>query len=1297
MDQLFDKTVGTRPDRDMVSAGNAFGAEKKPASRPETESLASQSLFGNAAVAASPPQSVSSSDFLPQQFTFGNAAVAQSVTAPPQLPVMASPVTVTATVIPAEVPAGESSAAVVDKAPVESPQAKPESAKALSPAAVPKGGAPPAAAVTAATAQPVAKPEAKGETKAEAAGAGKEKAGKAERAPAKDKGATEKAEAAPPSPREAVAPAIGAVHRRAAGARKHSEPAKAPVDNAQAAAIKKSTEQERTAATATVQNLDTAKDSARNVQRDDFKTKLKEAIKKATPDPKSESEAKDVMKTGGAKASSELRGQLASQQQEAVGPLKSAAAPGAEASPAKQDAPAETKLQPEQVGAPPAPVSAAPVVPAPLPPERLDYSSDRESTDQAMAENNVTKEQLEKGNEPEFKKTMSERSAVEKHEAEAEARYRKGEVGIQGKTYGAAQKELGKELAGMHGDRSLHIGNVATQQSGTKEKDAKERQRVTGRITEIKNKTRADVEGILNAMETTAVMLFDLGLQRAEGAYESTFEKEKGGAWNWLTNWGSDWEELIERSLKKARVEYFNQVNSAIDQVADFVDGMLKAAKARVTSGLQEVENFVNGLDGSVKQFGKEALDEVTADFESMTAEIDQRRDNLVNALVDQYKASFKRMEAMEEKLREENKSLWQRIYDATVGLIKKIIAFKDMLMNILAKAAEVVVDIIMDPIGFLGNLVDGVKLGVENFSANIATHLKQGLISWLFGTMAEAGIQLPETFDLKGIIGLVLQILGLTYSNIRARAVTLLGEKVVSALETAAEIFKILITEGPAGLWEYVVEKVGDIKAMILQAIEDFIIEQIIKAGILWIVSLLNPASAFFKACKAIYDIIKFFIERAAQIAALVEAIVDSVASIAKGAIGVAAKYVEDALAKAIPVVIGLLASLLGISGITDKIKEIIEMIRKPINAAIDWVIQKAVDMVKAVGGLLGIGKKKEEQKEPVKTDDPEHDLKVEAGLAAIDQEDAKHLDKQGNISRENAEQVAHEVKKNHPIFKTLTVVEGKETWDYAYSASAHNTHTGGRRSVGADQQALEKLVAYVAINYPADGLGRAKGPSGHIPKQKLGGPRQGLPATSTLPGGVPAYQAGDHRGHLIGDRFGGQACDENLVPMHPTLNLSDFKTDENKLAKAYEDAMNDRKAALLHMHVIPKYPGNDKNEGSSYRPESIKGTAKLVTLKKNASPPEAETADYDIGPHNNPDSGSVRVEVNFNTSRAAEIAQLPGIGEELARRIVAERNTRRGHFWEYQDIWNRVEGIGKNKIDKILKDSNCKVRLRE
>ena len=48
------------------------------------------------------------------------------------------------------------------------------------------------------------------------------------------------------------------------------------------------------------------------------------------------------------------------------------------------------------------------------------------------------------------------------------------------------------------------------------------------------------------------------------------------------------------------------------------------------------------------------------------------------------------------------------------------------MLLGVLAKAADVIGDIIADPIGFLGNLVDGVKAGLSSFVGNIATHLRR-------------------------------------------------------------------------------------------------------------------------------------------------------------------------------------------------------------------------------------------------------------------------------------------------------------------------------------------------------------------------------------------------------------------------------------------------------------------------------------------------------------------------------------------------------------------------------------------
>src|SRR4029077_14086162 len=344
-----------------------------------------------------------------------------------------------------------------------------------------------------------------------------------------------------------------------------------------------------------------------------------------------------------------------------------------------------------------------------------------------------------------------------------------------------------------------------------------------------------------------------------------------------------------------------------------------------------------------LRQAGKVARDAVSGDFDAMATQIDEHRDALISKLAQQYKESCESMAAREYELREANKSLWQRVYDATVGLIKKIIAFKNMLLDVLARAAGGVSEIITDPIGFLGNLVSAVMLGLKNFMANIEAHLAKGLMDWIFGALAGAGLQLPKTFDLKGILSIILQVLGLTYANFRARAVAIVGEQMVAGIEHAAGVFKIFMTQGVSGLWEFIKEKVSDLKSMVLDAIFSFVKEKVIVAGVTWIIGLLNPVSAFFKACKAIYDIVMFFVEHASEILTLVNAIIDSVSAIVKGNITAAAARVEDALAKAIPVAIGFLASLLGLGDPAKPVKETIEKAQSPLNKAIDWVITKA------------------------------------------------------------------------------------------------------------------------------------------------------------------------------------------------------------------------------------------------------------------------------------------------------------------------------------------------------------------
>src|SRR5690606_11097220 len=112
-----------------------------------------------------------------------------------------------------------------------------------------------------------------------------------------------------------------------------------------------------------------------------------------------------------------------------------------------------------------------------------------------------------------------------------------------------------------------------------------------------------------------------------------------------------------------------------------------------------------------------------------------------------------------------------------------------------------------------------------------------------------------------------------------------------------------------------FIKDKLGDLKAVVLDGIKDLVITQVIQAGIQWLIGVLGgPAGAFIKAVKMIIDIVMWFVNNGSRMIGLVNAVLDSITAIASGSLGVAAAKVEEALARALPLAICFLASLLGL-----------------------------------------------------------------------------------------------------------------------------------------------------------------------------------------------------------------------------------------------------------------------------------------------------------------------------------------------------------------------------------------------
>src|SRR3712207_4877833 len=120
----------------------------------------------------------------------------------------------------------------------------------------------------------------------------------------------------------------------------------------------------------------------------------------------------------------------------------------------------------------------------------------------------------------------------------------------------------------------------------------------------------------------------------------------------------------------------------------------------------------------------------------------------------------------------------------------------------------------------------------------------------------------------------MVASIFGLTWANIRGRIAKKIGEPVMAKVESGLDFIKLLATEGLAGIWQLILQKVGDLKDMVVTQIQDMVVTQVIKAGITWLISMLNPAGAFIKACKMIYDVVMFFVEKPDQIKEFVDSV---------------------------------------------------------------------------------------------------------------------------------------------------------------------------------------------------------------------------------------------------------------------------------------------------------------------------------------------------------------------------------------------------------------------------------------
>lgn len=769
-----------------------------------------------------------------------------------------------------------------------------------------------------------------------------------------------------------------------AGKKKSHIPAAKKAEDAQAAAISPPSEQSGKAAAVKAEEVEATETPG--FDKAAFKAKVMERIQAMAPKTAEEADSfKESGKLDSAKG--EMKADVAAEKDAAAGPMeeKAGETPDPGAVPPKTVKP----LKAEGPGEAPPPLGAEQAAPKPKAQSEVEKPLQQraKSLDDRLKEAEIKEETLAKSNEPEMVQAVEAKREAQAHAEQAPREYRVEEESKIAAAKQEAQTVAQEKTQAMHSQKASALTQVQEAQVGTKSEDEAKRAEIAGRLNTIYSDAKSRVESILGEMDGEVESTFDAGASAAKQAFEDyvdsateAWKQERYGGWLGWARWIEDQvfsHPEIMRIANRGRELFLKKMDAVVDNVVEIIARGISEAKAEVARGRKEMQDYLASLPEHLQQIGQQAAESYRDKFDQLEADVDAKQDELVNTLAEKYNQHLEAVNARISEIEEANKGLYDKAKDAVEGAIQTILRLKDMLLNVLASAAAVIDKIIGDPIGFLGNLISGVKQGFENFVGNILTHLQAGLIGWLTGAMGDLGIEMPEDiFSLEGIFSLVTQVLGITYDYIRAKAVKHLGEPVVKALETGFEVFQILMNEGPMGLWQYVKQEFSDLKEMVIEQIKTIVVEQVIKAGVKWVLGLMSPAGALVKAAMMIYDIVMFFIQRAGQIVELVQAVINSIAAIASGSVGQVASAIENALAKALPVVISFMANLLGLRGLSKKVKRVITRVRRKVDRAIDKLILKAKKaarkILRRMRGDRGAREDEKVKAEDVEEEDP-------------------------------------------------------------------------------------------------------------------------------------------------------------------------------------------------------------------------------------------------------------------------------------------------------------------------------------
>ncbi|WP_028982277.1 hypothetical protein [Sporocytophaga myxococcoides] len=654
----------------------------------------------------------------------------------------------------------------------------------------------------------------------------------------------------------------------------------------------------------------------------------------------------------------------------------------------------------------------------------IDLNSYLTESDNLLKKEGIKQEHLDLVDSGDLFEAKKIQKDIDKKAKEEPGNLRAEEKELHGKNEAELQKKEADEKGKMEKERAAGLGSARGSQVGTKGSLEDKKKEVTDHINKIYEDVNKQVQDKLTKLKTDSLAAFDREEAAASSAFENNvntkmdkFKDERysgvGGKFNKVRDWFLGIDDLpeVKQIFEEEKAIYITRIDGAISKIINDSQKVIDECKTLIANARKEIEEYVKGLSPALQKIGEEAEKEIKKKLDELDEKVNKAAEELKEELAKKRAEAIANIDKKIEKMKEEMSGFLSKMGDLLVDAALKFFKWAletaghsaDEIMGIINKGKAVLTAVVSDPIQFLKNLAAAVGGGVKNFGANIMKHLGEGFMNWLTGQLNSLPIQLPERFDLKGIVSLTLQVLGLTYASLRSKLSNKVGEDKVQMAETGVEMMMEVKEKGPIAMYDMMADKADSIKNEFIEGAKEWAITNMIKQGLIRLATMINPAGAIVQAVLGIYNGVIFLVNNWDRILAFVNSVFDSIAAIASGAISQASAFVEKTMAQTIPLILDFIAQQLNLSGIAERITKIIHRIRKPIDQVIDKVIDFITNKVKKIAGKL-LGKDKDKAKDKDKHKEKTEDTKK-------DFEKDKGDDKTTDVDRKEHEKYVNEI----------------------------------------------------------------------------------------------------------------------------------------------------------------------------------------------------------------------------------------------------------------------------------------------